>query len=279
MIPERKRNLLKRVEDIASRGPWAHTFEVRQLEDAGVDFHEIAEAAEAGRERLRQSQFKAPDSTSIDTDTQALLDLPAGDLLARRGALLELNALEDPVQEAAPHVAFGRLCQFVAQGYAGMSDQQIANASETPRLMRYLIGAMTEYAAVIDAAGSVKAGERQKALATAFRATGRHGGDRLHQWTTERKINVCGAFSHALQSQLSPQEAGPSEPVVMHVAVERALQEAELVAFGPDTKEGREVDRLQSNRETLKVILTRHGYLWPGATEDERVFGGQGEPS
>lgn len=102
--------------------------------------------------------------------------------VAAAGALHELAGLEArPGAIPEPRdQQFLRFAEAVDAAYAGLNDQEIAEANETPEIVRYLARALGEYAKKVTEHlkehGGIKTADRYGLLANALLASGERGG-------------------------------------------------------------------------------------------------------
>lgn len=172
-----------------------------------------------------------------------------GCYLTRHAALVELDGLQDEKSIEPRHAQFLRFCEHVVVGYAGMSDQQIAEAAETPALMRYLIGALANYERRVGHLQKSTTIGRRERLAEAFGIEGDHGGDRYGKWTLERQMRALNSYVgklHSFESKGTEQ--------AQHAAICAAYEDIFGYAYKHRPKKKR------SNLEELLRVLHEHGH-------------------
>lgn len=184
-----------------------------------------------------------------------------GCYLTRHAALLELKGLQDEKSIEPRNVQFLRFCEHVVTGYggvAGMSDQQIAEAAETPALMRYLIGALASYETRVGHVEKSTTVERRLRLAEAFSAEDSEpGGDRYGKWTLERQARALNSYVGKLHS-FEFDEIDEIESRGTEKAQQKAVCAAYEDIFGHAYKHRPEKKR--SNLEGLLRVLHEHGH-------------------
>ena len=174
--------------------------------------------------------------------------------LTRHAALMELDGLQDEKSVEPRHLQFLRFCEHVVVGYAEMTDQQIADAAETPAVMRYLITALANYERRIGNLPKSGTPDRRKVLAEAFGLEGEHGGDRQAQWTLERQMRALNSYVDALHG-FGPRRNTES---ARRAAIGAAYEDV----FGPTYKH--EPRQKMRNLKVLLRTLVDHGYLRHG---------------
>lgn len=180
-----------------------------------------------------------------------------GCYLNRYTALMELEELNNPASVESRHAQFLRFCGHAIDGYAGMTDQQIAAAIETPALMNFFISALRSYRGGGDLEQTTTAG-RNARLAQAFGLTGERGGDQQSHWTLDRQRCAVKAYADTLHSF----GAGGGAERDAEPAQQAAVSAAYEAIFGPSyNHERRQMGR---NLKGLLRILVDQGYLRPG---------------
>lgn len=177
-----------------------------------------------------------------------------GCYLTRHAALLELDGLNDEKSVEPRHAQFLRFCEHVVVGYAGMTDQQIADAAETPAVMRYFITALANYERRIGHLPKSGTSDRRRVLAEAFGQEGGHGGARQGQWTLELQMRALNSYLDTLHG-FGPERDTES---ARRAAVWAAYEDA----FGPTYKH--EPRQRMRNLKGLLRTLSDHGYLRHG---------------
>lgn len=179
-----------------------------------------------------------------------------GCYLTRHAALVELNELQDEKSVEPRHAQFLRFCEHVVVGYAGMTDRQIADAAETPALIRYLLKALANYERRVGNLPSSKneAHKRRMVLADAFGLTGGHGGDRQSLWTLERQMRALKSYTGKLHSYGQERDTEPARRAAIFAAYEDI--------FGPAFRH--EHRQMRTNLKGLLRVLRGHGYLRHG---------------
>lgn len=178
-----------------------------------------------------------------------------GCYLTRHAALVELDELKDEKSVEPRHAQFLRFCEHVVVGYAGMTDQQIADAAETPAVMKYLIKALTNYNARIGHLSKSGTSDRRRVLAEAFGLEGGHGGDRQGQWTLERQMRALNSYVDTLHGFGSERDTEPARRAAISAAYEDV--------FGPAYNHERR--QMLRNLRGLLRVLVDHGYLRRGS--------------
>jgi len=191
-----------------------------------------------------------------DASRAALLEDMAQDwatggcYLTRHAALVELDGLQDGKSVEPRHAQFLRFCDHAVVGYAEMTDQQIAEAAETPAVMRYFITALANYKRRIGHLPKSGTSDRRKVLAEAFGLEGEHGGDRQGQWTHERQMRALNSYVNKLHGFGSERDTEPAHRAAIWAAYEDI--------FGPAYNHERR--QLQRNLRGLLRVVADHGY-------------------
>lgn len=166
-------------------------------------------------------------------------------------ALLAITASK-PVRPS--HEGFLALCDAVSLGFPqeGLpSDEEISANPMTPHLVRYLVHALRAYRQQVEPlSNDVTSGQRQKALAAAFGASGKlkkPGG-----WSQREKEDIVHEFDVVTQRSMG---AGMS----FESSYERAYRSAYVVGFGPVPVGGENSTR-DRNSKRLNTLLQEHGY-------------------
>lgn len=198
----------------------------------------------------------------------ALGEFDLGELLDRMGELPELKegywtrrvaaaaALDELAGlEARPGVIpeprdqqFLRFAEAVDAAYAGLNDQEIAGANETPEIVRYLARALGEYAKKVTEHlkehGGIKTPDRYGLLANALLASGERGGS--HGLTRNSIEDAINAF---LEFHYDHPGEDRDEPEFRIRAFKAACQKV----FGDKV-----TDRDKKKREALRSELEKH---------------------
>lgn len=233
----------------------------------------------------------------MDKETKAALVDGVGEAIKTEGgnpvlrfaALLELRELKNEASIEPRRAIFLRMSTAVAHGYAGMSDQQIAAAAETPELMRFFIDALEKFQSHDDD-GQTSAHGWNGYLANAFGLTGKKGGDHQSKWPQWRQLKALAAYNDKIPEELFDDDI---EAVVKvdetkaereeleeraqrrreertqrrQDALEKGRKEGILAAydavFGSDNKDGRKDEKIKENWNSLRNVLIEHGYIRP----------------
>lgn len=171
---------------------------------------------------------------------------------AAAGALLELDGLEARRGDMEPmDQQFLRFAECVAAAYYGLEDKEIAQAQETPRLMRYLADALGRYAANTTThlmeQDKIATSKRYEFLANAFLASGDRGGKR--GWTRQRIETAIEAYRSFLYEHVGHDKHGMPEWQA------RAFEAAYEKVFGDKVVEEKQV---RENRRGLERELVKH---------------------
>lgn len=183
-----------------------------------------------------------------------------GCYLTRHAAMMELNGIQDSTSIEPRHDQFLRFCEHAVVGYAGMTDRQIADAEETPALLRYLIGALANYRVLVSRSGQETTSSRRTHLAWAFGIEGEWGGGRQGRWTLARQMLAQRAYADAIHGFDPPGERGSK------AARRSAVHAAYAAVFGsdsvekPDTVTERRPKQRRANLRSLVRALDDLGY-------------------
>lgn len=211
-------------------------------------------------------------------DVEAAIKTEGGNPVLRFAALLELRELKSEASIEPRRARFLRLSTAVARGYAGMSDQQITAAAETPELMRFFIGALEKFQSNDDE-GKTSPQSWNGLLAKAFGLTGGRGGDHQSQWPQWRQLKALAAYHEAIHQGLSDherqvvlrgdetkeerEERARRREDALQKCREKGILAAYDAVFGSDTKDGRKDAQIRENWNSLRNVLIEHGYIQP----------------
>ena len=182
--------------------------------------------------------------------------------VAATGALRELDGLEaQPGAAVEPrNQQFLRFAECVAT-FHGLEDEEIANAEETPRLMKYLARALGEYAKNVTEHlkehGEIVTPKRYEFLANALLASGDRGGKR--GYTQNRIESAINAFRGFLYDHAGWDNH--DKPEWRAQAFEAACQKV----FGDKV-----VERDKKKRDELRRELEKHVGLIPSIPKKAR---------
>lgn len=197
-------------------------------------------------------------ATENNTHDQAEFDReisqPQGFHFAVPTALEELNA---PVHRSPAHERFLHLCAATQLAYPGavsnLTDAEILASPATPELMRYLVRALSNYAARTAGVDSSPS-ERRGILADAFGLVGNHGGSRKSLQSESQEMRALGTFTGAVEAEIL-------DGIESNEAQLRAFQATYNATYGDDGQDGREKKQVDKNRRALASMLINHGYL------------------
>lgn len=211
-------------------------------------------------------------------DVEAAIKTEGGNPVQRFAALLELRELKSEASLEPRRARFLRLSTAVARGYAGMSDQQIAAAAETPELMRFFINALEKFQSHDDD-GQASPNSWNGYLAKAFGLTEERGGDHQSQWPQWRQLKALAAYHEEIHQVLSDhdrravlrvdetkeerEERARRRKDALQKCREKGILAAYDAVFGSDTKDGRKDTQIRKNWNSLRNVFIEHGYIQP----------------
>lgn len=168
------------------------------------------------------------------------------------GAAIELAGLRTQRGGVEPRdQQFLRFAEGVAAAYAGLDDKEIAQADETPALIRYLAGALGEYAKQVTKHlgehGKIASSKRYEFLANSLRASGGRGGKR--GWTQDRIATAINAYRGFLFAHAGWDNHDKPEWQA------KAFEAAYEVVFGDKVVED---SQMRKNERGLERVLVKH---------------------
>lgn len=177
--------------------------------------------------------------------------------VAVTGVTRELAGLEARRGDVEPRdQQFLRFAKCVAAAYDGLDDKEIAQAKETPELMRYLKRALGEYAKNVtehlEEHEKIVTPKRYEILANALLASGDRGGKR--GWTQNRIETAINAYRGFLYDNTGWDNHDKPEWQA------QAFEAAYEAVFGDKVVGDSQLNR---NRAELERELVKHGGLNP----------------